>query len=502
MYFHFEQISEADNLPKCICKACFAQVMVVKEFFENIINADKVLKHKHEQQKQEKESRIKMISEKLAGLPISVKKVPVKQPVTITQNLLIDKNGMISQDISHVLQKLKGVTVKKTKVSIGGSDSVVPSVQSEVIPEVISVPPRRTTRNKQGVMYTEELKPSTAKEDDSDEEYKPPTSTTPRSTPKKKKLSSSSNGKSPSVKPIIKMVLNTGPAYVCVTCKSRFESFEKLKDHMLQSQKCKYANVTCQVCNKVCQNRKALYAHSLTHKEKVLYTCEICSKSFANRFNLENHKVSAHAIQVEENGSIFRCRLCEKQFSSRALLFTHMKDHQKDKIERLCETCGKSFLSMDALKAHTRTHSKQPGTFACNVDGCKKVFRSNVQLIQHSHVHTGIKSFACQKCEKTYAKKSSLAIHEKIHSNNNGAVTFKCRHCGISYLSSVKLKEHVKNMHPNRETTPSPEMNQNESGVLLVPAQEIEEALTIEERVIIQPTTGNPSSYTLSFQNF
>lgn len=318
----------------------------MKQFFENIINADKVLKHKHEQHKQ---NQIKIVSEKLNRLPISVKKVPTKQPVAIIQTQLTDKNESISssQDISLVLNKLKGVTVRKTKVSQSSVEltSEPEVLESQVEGSPTTVLPRRTTRNKP-IIYKEEPK------DDSDEEYKPPTATTtPRTTPKKKKLSAS-NGKSP--KPIIKMVLNTGPAYVCVTCKGRFESFEKLKDHMTSSQKCKDANVTCQICEKVCGNRKALYAHSLTHKEKITITCEICSKGFANRFNLENHKVSAHAVHIEENGSVFRCRLCDKQFESRAELFSHMDGHPKEKVERLCETCGKSFLHMDALRAHYR----------------------------------------------------------------------------------------------------------------------------------------------------
>lgn len=453
--------------------------MVVKEFFENIINADKVLKHKHEKEKQAKENRIKIISEKLVRLPISVKIVPVRQVIT-TPPKSIDTKETTSPDISLVLNKLKGVTVKKTKVA----------VPSEELVEVPPVTPRRTSRTIQEVMYTEEIKASLSKEDDSDEEYRPPTSTTPRSTPKKKKLSPSANGKSPNPKPIIKMVLNTGPAYVCVSCKSRFESFEKLKDHMLESQKCKDANVTCQICNKVCLNRKALYAHSLKHKEKVLFTCETCQKSFANRFNLENHKVSVHALKIEENGSIFRCRLCEKQLQSRADLFTHMEEHQKEKVPRLCETCGKSFVTMDALRTHMRTHSS-PRNYACTVEGCSKAFRSRVQLTQHTHVHTGVKSFACQKCDKVYAKKSSLSSHVKTH-NHNGEMTQKCRNRPQwQYIHDTK-QEH--------ETTKPPETSTTQ--MTLVPELVVEEARTIEETVIIQPTNGQPSSYTLSFQNF
>ncbi|XP_063705115.1 zinc finger protein 384-like [Culicoides brevitarsis] len=432
------KISDTDDLPKCICKACFAQVLIVKEFFENLLNADAVLAAKLAAQEREKATRIKIISEKLVRLPISVKKVPValQKPVAMpseTPNLEATKPVL---DISHVLNRLKGVTVKKTKVSVS-------------IDEVTTPPVRRTSSRNKSVSYnSEDLKASTPpKEDSDDEEYKP---RTPRTTPKKRKLS---NGRSPSSKPIIKMVLNNGPAYVCTTCKSRFDSFEKLKTHMTESQKCKDANVTCQVCAKVCTNRKALYAHSLTHKEKTTVSCDKCGKPFVNRFNLENHMVSAHG-QHEETNSVFRCRICEKQFASRNDLAEHMQAHQTQ--ERLCETCGKAFPSANALKVHVRSHGAQ--NFPCLAEGCDKSFRSQVQLTQHAQVHGDAKLFACPKCDKKFTRKSSLALHAKTHD-----------------VTTMKVA-----VVPEPDKAPR----------------------TIEETVIIQPTSGQPSSYTLSFQNF
>uniref|UniRef100_A0A336LQL8 CSON011282 protein n=1 Tax=Culicoides sonorensis TaxID=179676 RepID=A0A336LQL8_CULSO len=473
------KISEADNLPKYICKACFAQVMVVNQFFENIINADKVLRYKQEEYKKQQAAKIKIISEKLNRLPISIKKVPIKQidSTVQQQSTNIKELSTPLSDISTVLHKLKGVTVKKTKITPAADQ---PIEKSDF--DVDETTSSRRTRNKK--LYFEEDQ-KTIENDNSDEDYKPPT---PRTTPKKKKLSPN-NGKSPSSKPIIKMMLNPGPAYVCVTCKSRFESFEKLKQHMVESQRCKDANVTCQICSKVCGNRKALYAHSLTHKEKTTFTCEICkTKSFTNRFNLDNHKASVHAIQVKENGSVFRCRLCEKQFSSRAELFPHMTEHQKEKIERLCEICGKSFFSMEALKSHCRTHSE----IVCNVDGCNKKFNTGLELCQHSQAQKDNKMFCCKECGKNFTKNSSLKLHERTHKNES---TNKCKLCGISYDNLIKLEKHMKNKHSlSTKSEPGEIIDEGNMGT--------EQSRTIEETVIIQPTNGQPSSYTLSFQNF
>lgn len=37
----------------------------------------------------------------------------------------------------------------------------------------------------------------------------------------------------------------------------------------------------------------------------------------------------------------------------------------------------------------------------------------SVQLIQHMHVHDGIKTFKCDICDRAFAKQDSLRLHKK-----------------------------------------------------------------------------------------
>lgn len=118
-------------------------------------------------------------------------------------------------------------------------------------------------------------------------------------------------------------------AYVCMTCKHKYNSFEELKDHMENNKQCKEMHMTCETCGKVCENKKSLYQHQLTHKEKNTFVCDECGKIYTNRFNLENHKSSVHGDRVEECGSIYKCKVCDDQFTNRADLYAHIKFHTK-----------------------------------------------------------------------------------------------------------------------------------------------------------------------------
>lgn len=476
--------------------------MVVNKFFENILNADKQLKFKEEQLKQKNVSQIKTLSEKLNRLPnIQIKKVSVKMKPPDDEPLIISAIPPNEADpIEEALKKYKGITVKKTKVETL-IDTTVP-VLIKNIPEktsatnAIATPRanrRSTVINIDSEDDEEDNDDVKAKKDDSDVEYKP--NSTPRNTPKKRKpviTNSNNTTKSPTTRPVVKMILNEGPAYVCVSCKGRFQSFEALKDHISKSEKCKNANTTCSVCGKVCNNRKALYAHSLTHKDRISYICELCGKNYTNKFNLENHKSSVHDIHFEEKGSIYKCRFCEKNFTTKAQLFPHVLAHQKEKTERLCDACGKSFNSMEALKSHNRTHLDHK-PFSCQEDGCDKKFRSNLLLTQHLHVHTGIKTFECNKCEKKFAKKTSLTVHERTHS---GSTSNECIACGMFFDTPLKLNIHIKNIHPHLSSPPPLKQIKSDESIEPVTPQ------SIDDTIVVQPNPGQPSSYTLSFSNF
>lgn len=162
---------------------------------------------------------------------------------------------------------------------------------------------------------------------------------------------------------------------MCVTCKGKFSSFEELQGHLDQSVACKKVNSTCEVCGKVCANRKMLSQHKLTHSERPQYVCDQCGKVYSNVFNLENHKSQVHGDETDF-GYVYKC--CDLTFKTRRELNEHTATHTKI-LNLLCDACGKSFTSQKALKSHAMSHTNiRP--FSC--DMCQKAFRTKLLLVQ------------------------------------------------------------------------------------------------------------------------
>lgn len=219
--------------------------------------------------------------------------------------------------------------------------------------------------------------------------------------------------------------------FVCVTCKGKFSSFEELQGHLDQSEACKKVNSTCEVCGKVCANRKMLSQHKLTHSEKPQYVCDQCGKVYSNVFNLENHKSQVHGDETDF-GYVYKC--CDLTFKTRKELNEHTAQHTKV-LNLLCDSCGKSFTSHKALRSHAMSHTNiRP--FAC--DMCDKAFRTKLLLVQHSHVHTGVKAFNCDICEKAFAKKESLRKHYKTHSTEPVCWSSTGEKLAVKSLQSMK----------------------------------------------------------------
>ncbi|KAI8900935.1 hypothetical protein BC833DRAFT_618061 [Globomyces pollinis-pini] len=73
--------------------------------------------------------------------------------------------------------------------------------------------------------------------------------------------------------------------------------------------------------------------------------------------------------------------------------------------------CGRSYTRLHTLKLHILTVHENIKPYACKYQGCSMSFARNHDLVRHSQVHSGVKKFSCEICDKHFARREHLRSH-------------------------------------------------------------------------------------------
>jgi len=87
--------------------------------------------------------------------------------------------------------------------------------------------------------------------------------------------------------------------------------------------------------------------------------------------------------------------------------------------------------------------------FKCNV--CHKTFALKTNLTRHEKIHTGENTFQCDICMKKYTRRDKLINHQKVHTGDldlqpkvaTGERPFQCEVCEKSFSHKHHLKDHM-----------------------------------------------------------
>ncbi|GBN27286.1 Zinc finger protein 595 [Araneus ventricosus] len=102
----------------------------------------------------------------------------------------------------------------------------------------------------------------------------------------------------------------------------------------------------------------------------------------------------------------------------------------------ICNACQKLFKHKSHLKRHLFIHEKiKP--YRCSI--CGKFFTQKTDLQRHGLVHTGEKPFICELCSKGFKRKQDLNSHMPIHT---GEKLYSCEVCGKAFTRKECLNQH------------------------------------------------------------
>lgn len=134
----------------------------------------------------------------------------------------------------------------------------------------------------------------------------------------------------------------------------------------------------------------------------------------------------------------FSCPHCERKFKRRVTLNAHIAIIHTKIRPYTCVVCKKSFAIKSDLTNHLKIHTDlNKCTF------CKRSFSVPSKLQRHLRTHTKDKPFFCdfKGCDKSFSDKCNLDGHRSVHLD---VFNFKCEECGKVFRRKSRLKQHEK----------------------------------------------------------
>ncbi|XP_007462476.1 PREDICTED: zinc finger protein ZFAT isoform X1 [Lipotes vexillifer] len=238
---------------------------------------------------------------------------------------------------------------------------------------------------------------------------------------------------------------------------------------------------TCEYCNKVFKFKHSLQAHLRIHTNEKPYKCSQCSYASAIKANLNVHL-------RKHTGEKFACDCCSFTCLSKGHLKVHVERVHK-KIKQHCRFCKKKYSDVKNLIKHIRDahdpqdkkvqealdelclmtrEGKRQLLYDCHI--CERKFKNELDRDRHMLVHGDTWPFACELCGHGATKYQALELHVRKH-----PFVYVCALCLKKFVSSIRLRAHIKEAHGAAQETVVFTSSINQSFCLLGPGGDIQQ---------------------------
>jgi KRAB domain-containing zinc finger protein len=163
------------------------------------------------------------------------------------------------------------------------------------------------------------------------------------------------------------------------------------------------------ICNKGFTEPGPLVKHCHIHTGERPYKCDICGRGFADSSSSVGHKRS-HTAEKS-----FTCYVCYESFSWSGHLITHLCTNTGEKT-LVCDICATWFAEPHLIVEHLGLHNGE----GPNVIHAIKLFWKwptcvKDTLLSHHQIHSGVKPFTCEICNRNFSQSSHLLYHRRRH---------------------------------------------------------------------------------------